>query len=136
MATWVTDGFTTQERKNLFGINLCRRGIAAYRAFRIAIFSRYDHLRKEASDYQKVTSFDQTAEPWRRAIEQNFTEYVRNYYKAGQCTVYGSSQDGNITLIACIESHQFNPKNFWLVYGFHSEMEGQRSLVNVCTIIY
>ena len=70
-------------------------------------------MRKEASDYQKVTNIDQAAEPWRRAVEQNFTEYVKNYYKAGQCTVYGSSQDGNITLIACIESHQFNPKNFW-----------------------
>ena len=73
---------------------------------------RYDHLRKESSD-PKQTSPDQTAEPWRSALEKTFSQYVKNQYRHGVVTVYGSSSDGNITLIACIESHQFNPKNYW-----------------------
>ncbi|XP_013412571.1 F-actin-capping protein subunit alpha-2-like [Lingula anatina] len=73
---------------------------------------RYDHLRKEGSDLQSA-DIDHTAEPWRAALETAFTTYTHEYYKYGHCTVYGSSAGGNITLIACIESHQFQPKNFW-----------------------
>ena len=87
--------------------------VSSFSPFDYYAMCRYDHLRKEASDQQPAGSADNTAEPWRKALEQVFTEYVHNYYKQGQCSVYGSSQDGNITLIACIESHQFNPKNFW-----------------------
>jgi len=77
---------------------------------------RYDHLRKEASD-AKPAKVDRTAEPWRAALESAFTDYVHNYYnKLGSVTVYGSSTaDGSVTLTACIESHQFSPKNFWYV---------------------
>ncbi|KAF7284514.1 hypothetical protein GWI33_022101 [Rhynchophorus ferrugineus] len=56
---------------------------------------RYDHLRKEASDYHSYTP-DATAEPWRSALD-----------------MVGRSQGGAITLTACIEDHQFQPKNFW-----------------------
>lgn len=75
---------------------------------------RYDHLRKEASD-AKAAQVDQRAEPWRAALESSFTDYVRSHYnKLGSVTVYGNSTaEGNITLTACIESHQFSPKNFW-----------------------
>jgi capping protein alpha len=75
---------------------------------------RYDHLRKEASDVRPA-SVDQSAEPWRKAVEQSFTNYYANHYtKAGACSVYGSTDgDSNITLTVCLESHQFNPKNFW-----------------------
>lgn len=78
-------------------------------------FCRYDHLRKEASDAKPIAKVDKVAEPWRAALETTFTEYVRNHYnKLGSATVYGSSTaEGNITLTACIESHQFSPKNFW-----------------------
>ena len=63
----------------------------------------------------KAEKVDGIAEPWRAALESSFTEYVRNYYKElGSITVYGTSTaEGNITLTACIESHQFSPKNFW-----------------------
>ncbi|XP_076259878.1 F-actin-capping protein subunit alpha [Rhynchophorus ferrugineus] len=73
---------------------------------------RYDHLRKEASDYQSYTP-DATAEPWRSALDNEFIQYTRNHYKDGVCTVVGRSQGGAITLTACIEDHQFQPKNFW-----------------------
>ena len=73
---------------------------------------RYDHLRKEGSDFRPC-NVDQTAEPWRSNLESSFTDYVHDHYKHGACSVYGSSENGTITLIACIESHQFNPKNYW-----------------------
>ncbi|CAG2255892.1 F-actin-capping protein subunit alpha-like [Mytilus edulis] len=73
---------------------------------------RYDHLRKEASDYQPG-DVDKSAEKWRAAIETAFTEYRSKHYKNGVVTIYGSSSGGNITIIACLESHQFQPRNFW-----------------------
>lgn len=75
-------------------------------------FQRYDHLRKEASDYQPG-DVDKSAEKWRAAIETAFTEYRSKHYKNGVVTIYGSSSGGNITIIACLESHQFQPRNFW-----------------------
>jgi len=73
---------------------------------------RYDHLRKEASDSQPASG-DQTAEPWRSSLEQSINSYLRNHYNYGVSSVYGSSGNGNITLIVCIESHQYQPKNYW-----------------------
>lgn len=74
---------------------------------------RYDHLRKEAGDL-KPGKLDKTAEPWRAAFETELTNYVQNHFTKGTMSVYGSTAgDGTITLIACTESHQFNPKNFW-----------------------
>lgn len=73
---------------------------------------KYDHLRKEASDFRPA-QVDQTAEPWRHELEKHYSTYVRSHYKQGQSTVYGMTNDGQITLIACTESHKFNPKNFW-----------------------
>ncbi|CAG9856002.1 unnamed protein product [Phyllotreta striolata] len=73
---------------------------------------KYEHLRKEASDYQPY-SLDTTAEPWRAALDNEFIQYTRNHYKDGVCSVFGRSQNGAITLTACIEDHQFQPKNFW-----------------------
>lgn len=74
---------------------------------------KYDHLRKDASDYQSYTP-DALAEPWRAAIDAEFMQYARNHYKDGVSSVYGRSQQGGIiTITACIEDHQFQPKNFW-----------------------
>lgn len=70
-------------------------------------------MRKDASDYQPYTP-DQTAEPWRGALDVEFINYTKNHYKDGVCTVVGRSQPGGvITLHACIEDHQFQPKNYW-----------------------
>lgn len=73
---------------------------------------KYDHLRKEASEYQSYTS-DVSAEPWRAALDLEFMQYTRNHYKDGVCSVFGRNQSGTITITACIEDHQFQPKNFW-----------------------
>jgi len=71
---------------------------------------KFDHLRKEASDVQAANT-DNAAEPWRAALEDALTAY--DHYKYGVCSVYGSSTSGIVTLIACVESHQFQPQNFW-----------------------
>ncbi|KAK9892303.1 hypothetical protein WA026_019107 [Henosepilachna vigintioctopunctata] len=73
---------------------------------------KYDHLRKEASDYLPYVP-DSTAEPWRAALDNEFLQYTRNHYKDGVCSVVARNQSGNITLTACIEDHQFQPKNYW-----------------------
>lgn len=73
---------------------------------------QYDHLRKEASDPAEHES-NSTAEAWREAIQDSVTGYVRDHYPHGVCTVYGSSSGGTVTVIACIEDHQFQPQNFW-----------------------
>ena len=75
---------------------------------------RYDHLKKEATDYQPA-SIDKIGESWRSAVESALTRYHKDYYKTGYSSTYATSAAGNITIIACIESHQFQPKNFWLV---------------------
>lgn len=73
---------------------------------------KYDHLRKEATEEQPA-KVDAGAEPWRSAIEASLTAYRDQHYKQGVVTIYGKSSGGNTTIIACIESHQYQPKNFW-----------------------
>lgn len=48
-------------------------------------------------------------------MESQFTEYTANHYKHGVCAVFGQSRNDSISLVACIEDHQFQPKNYW--YG-------------------
>ena len=76
---------------------------------------RFDHLRKEATDVQQQELTDTRAESWRSAFEAHFANYVDNYYKHGVCSVFAKSDGPQLTIVACIEDHQFQPKNFWLV---------------------
>lgn len=73
---------------------------------------KYDHLRKEASEHQSYTT-DAVSEAWRNALDTEFMQYTRNHYKDGVCSVFARNQSGSINLTACIEDHQFQPKNFW-----------------------
>ena len=61
-------------------------------------------------------STEQTSEPWRASLEKTVGNYLKDHYKYGVSSVYGSSGSGNITLIVCIESHQYQPQNFWYTY--------------------
>ncbi|CAB4009705.1 F-actin-capping subunit alpha-2-like [Paramuricea clavata] len=72
----------------------------------------YDHLRKEASNAEPI-DVDQEAEPWREQLDSEYRKYIQNHYPHGIGTVYGKNVNGNITLIACCEDHQFQPQNFW-----------------------
>uniref|UniRef100_A0A1L8E5K2 F-actin-capping protein subunit alpha n=1 Tax=Nyssomyia neivai TaxID=330878 RepID=A0A1L8E5K2_9DIPT len=72
---------------------------------------KYDHLRKEASDYQAHES-DSTAESWRAALDAEALIYTATHYRHGICAVYSRNQSGQIQLTLCIEDHQFQPKNY------------------------
>ncbi|XP_063707779.1 F-actin-capping protein subunit alpha [Culicoides brevitarsis] len=73
---------------------------------------KYEHLRKEASEYQPY-EVDALAEPWRAALDLEALAYTANHYRHGVCSVFGKSSGGQISLAICIEDHQFQPKNYW-----------------------
>lgn len=73
---------------------------------------KVDCLKEEASDFQSWTP-DPSAESWRSCLEEAMLNYCKEHYFDGICSVFASHQNGLITLTACIEDHQFQPKNYW-----------------------
>ncbi|CAD6198145.1 unnamed protein product [Caenorhabditis auriculariae] len=70
---------------------------------------KYDHMRKEASDVQPHQSEGGINEQWRAALQKELDHYVDEHYsKSGVGVCFARNGSFNI----CIESHQFQPKNF------------------------
>nr|NP_001265887.1 uncharacterized protein LOC100181530 [Ciona intestinalis]BAM34031.1 beta-actinin I [Ciona intestinalis] len=66
----------------------------------------------EISDIQPA-DVDSNAESWRNEIDNALAKYIKEHFPHGTCTVYGTSNGGETTIIACIEDHKFSPENFW-----------------------
>ena len=73
---------------------------------------KYDHLRKEASEYQSWEP-DTAMETMRAAIEAGVTEYCLQHYRHGVSSTFSKKTEDGPTIVACIEDHQFQPKNYW-----------------------
>jgi len=73
---------------------------------------KYDHLRKEASEY-KPWSPESSLEDLRAAIESEVTNYSLNHYKHGVPAIFSKNTEDGKMIVACIEDHQFQPKNYW-----------------------
>jgi capping protein alpha len=74
---------------------------------------KYDHLRKEASEYQPWEP-ETSMESLRSAVETEVTEYCLNHYRHGVSSTFSkTTEDGQQAIVCCIEDHQFQPKNFW-----------------------
>ena len=73
---------------------------------------KYDHLRKEASEYQAWAS-DQGMEGLRAAVEAEVTGYCLNHYRHGVSATFSKEGEDGQTIVCCIEDHQFQPKNYW-----------------------
>ena len=75
---------------------------------------KYDHLRKEATDFQNYEP-DAVAEPYRSALDVEAIQYTANHYRQGVCSVFSRNDPATnqITLSLCIEDHQFQPQNYW-----------------------
>lgn len=110
---WAVVASTIPDRSSRFGNCSCSLLIQTiFKEIRNLSVFRYDHLRKEASDYQPHDS-DATVESWRAALDVEVAAYTANHYRHGVSSVFGrSGAGGQISLTVCIEDHQFQPSNF------------------------
>jgi capping protein alpha len=74
---------------------------------------KFDHLHFKSSDFEPYNDTDSLSETWRTALEKELTSYVKVHYKGAACSVFGSSDQGLVSLVACTEAHKFQPSNFW-----------------------
>lgn len=58
---------------------------------------KYDHLRKEAQDYEPYEP-DAMAEPWRSALQEEISAYTESHYRRGACSVFAKSQGGELSV--------------------------------------
>lgn len=72
----------------------------------------YDHVTGAVSDILPWNP-DAEAETWRSALELEWTKYSTEHYHEGAGSVFSSYKHDSVTLNACLEGHQFQPKKFW-----------------------
>ncbi|VDN57404.1 unnamed protein product [Dracunculus medinensis] len=71
---------------------------------------KFDHLRKEAIDVQPDNTIDSSVELWLKYLQEEADKYMDSHYEdSGVAAIFPSAN----SLVLCIESHQFQPKNFW-----------------------
>lgn len=80
---------------------------------RTKVSFKFDHLHFKSSEFEPYQDVDALSEPWRAALEKELTTYVKIHYKSVACSVFGSSDQGLVSLVACTEAHKFQPSNFW-----------------------
>lgn len=73
---------------------------------------KYDYITGSISDLQPWQP-EKSAETWRSALERDWIAYSLEHYHEGTGSVFSSIKDDIITLHACLEGHQFQPKKFW-----------------------
>ncbi|KAI7693126.1 F-actin-capping protein subunit alpha [Sarcoptes scabiei] len=78
---------------------------------------KYDFLTEETSEIQSWEP-DAANEPWRSALEEIWSVYCADHYYNGISSVFATNQHDHFVLSACIEAHQFQPNNYWLVVAF------------------
>ncbi|VDP12308.1 unnamed protein product [Onchocerca flexuosa] len=71
---------------------------------------KYEHLRKEATDIQAESANDVSCETWRKAVQEEADKYIESHYEDTGITAVFVNND---SLTLCIESHRYQPKNFW-----------------------
>jgi capping protein alpha len=74
---------------------------------------KFDHLHFKATEFEPYSDIDALSETWRVHLERELTAYVKIHYKDVACSVFGSSDQGLITLVCCTEAHKFQPINYW-----------------------
>jgi len=80
---------------------------------RTKVSFKFDHLHFKSTEFEPYQDIDTLSEPWRVALEKELTSYVNVHYKSAACSVFGSSDQGSVSLVACTEAHKFQPSNFW-----------------------
>nr|XP_033775879.1 F-actin-capping protein subunit alpha-1-like [Geotrypetes seraphini]XP_033775880.1 F-actin-capping protein subunit alpha-1-like [Geotrypetes seraphini]XP_033775881.1 F-actin-capping protein subunit alpha-1-like [Geotrypetes seraphini]XP_033775882.1 F-actin-capping protein subunit alpha-1-like [Geotrypetes seraphini] len=88
---------------------------------------KYDHLSKEASDFQpyprregKEDSGDRgnydeetDVESWRSNFQSALKSYVKSHFRSGVCSIFQKILNGRNIFVACMECHVHKPSAFW-----------------------
>lgn len=72
----------------------------------------YDHVTGAVSDILPWSPVPE-AETWRASLEEEWTKYSTEHYHEGSGSVFSSFKDNMVSLNACLDGHQFQPKKFW-----------------------